>query len=132
VTGRARAPRAAFLLVLLVAARAAAAAPAEIPWQWQRAPELFPRVDLAVGTYVVAVKKKKLMLRGPSWSVVVGRGDQVVFRKAYGQRAIQPSPEPMTMDTIFDLASLTKPSRLATSRSVPAPRFASRADTVSM
>jgi hypothetical protein len=33
------------------------------------------RVDLAVGTYVVAVKKKKLMLRGPSWSVVVGRGD---------------------------------------------------------
>ena len=77
MTGRARAPRAAFLLVLLVAARAAAAAPApvEIPWQWQRAPELFPRVDLAVGTYVVAVKKKKLMLRGPSWSVVVGRGD---------------------------------------------------------
>lgn len=74
MTGRARAARAAFLLVLLVAARAAVAAPAEIPWQWERAPELFPRVDLAVGKYVVAVKQKKLMLRGPSWSVVVGRG----------------------------------------------------------
>ncbi len=32
----------------------------------------------------------------------------VVYRKAYGQRAVVPTPEPMTEDTIFDLASLTK------------------------
>ncbi len=32
----------------------------------------------------------------------------VVYRKAYGQRAVVPAPEPMTLDTIFDLASLTK------------------------
>ena len=51
-----------------------------------------------------AIKAKQL----PGAVVVVGRGDQVVFRKAYGQRAIQPSPEPMTLDTIFDMASLTK------------------------
>ena len=34
--------------------------------------------------------------------------NHVVFEKAYGQRQILPGPEPMTEDTIFDLASLTK------------------------
>lgn len=32
----------------------------------------------------------------------------VAFRKAYGQRALVPAPEPMSEDTIFDAASLTK------------------------
>jgi uncharacterized protein YbbC (DUF1343 family)/CubicO group peptidase (beta-lactamase class C family) len=32
----------------------------------------------------------------------------VVYQKAYGDRAIVPAEEPMTADTIFDLASLTK------------------------
>jgi CubicO group peptidase (beta-lactamase class C family) len=31
-----------------------------------------------------------------------------IYRKAYGQRALEPLPEPMTEDTIFDAASLTK------------------------
>jgi uncharacterized protein YbbC (DUF1343 family)/CubicO group peptidase (beta-lactamase class C family) len=44
----------------------------------------------------------------PGAVVVVGRGDTVVWRKAYGERAVQPRREPMTVDTIFDLASLTK------------------------
>ena len=44
----------------------------------------------------------------PGAVVVVGRGETVAFRKAYGQRALQPAPESMTLDTIFDLASLTK------------------------
>lgn len=34
--------------------------------------------------------------------------DGVAHHKAYGQRAIEPAPEPMTEDTIFDAASLTK------------------------
>jgi len=59
------------------------------------------RIDEVVAD---AIKAKQL----PGAVVVVGRGDQVAFRKAYGQRAIQPSPEPMTLDTIFDMASLTK------------------------
>ena len=59
------------------------------------------RIDEVVAD---AIKARQL----PGAVVVVGRGDQVVFRKAYGQRAIQPAPEPMTLDTIFDLASLTK------------------------
>lgn len=45
----------------------------------------------------------------PGAVLVVGHGGQVVYRRAYGERAIVPTPEPMTVDTIFDMASLTKP-----------------------
>ena len=45
----------------------------------------------------------------PGCVVLVGRGDGVVWRRAYGNRAIEPTAEPMTLDTRFDLASLTKP-----------------------
>jgi uncharacterized protein YbbC (DUF1343 family)/CubicO group peptidase (beta-lactamase class C family) len=44
----------------------------------------------------------------PGAVVLVGQRDRVLYRKAIGRRAIVPSPEPMTLDTIFDLASLTK------------------------
>ena len=44
----------------------------------------------------------------PGAVVIVGRGDEVFLRKAYGRRAIDPVAEPMTIDTIFDIASLTK------------------------
>jgi uncharacterized protein YbbC (DUF1343 family)/CubicO group peptidase (beta-lactamase class C family) len=44
----------------------------------------------------------------PGAVVIVGRGDTVVFRKAYGNRALVSAVEPMTLDTIFDMASLTK------------------------
>src|SRR6188768_3000049 len=44
----------------------------------------------------------------PGAVVVVGRGAAIALRKAYGRRAIEPAAEPMTLDTIFDLASLTK------------------------
>lgn len=44
----------------------------------------------------------------PGAVVVIGHNDQVVYRKAYGSRALVPAVEPMTMDTIFDAASLTK------------------------
>ena len=44
----------------------------------------------------------------PGAVVLVGRGDAVVYHHAFGRRAVAPAPEPMTEDTIFDLASLTK------------------------
>jgi len=44
----------------------------------------------------------------PGAVVLVGRGDQTMFEKAYGTRTTVPSLEPMTVDTIFDVASLTK------------------------
>jgi len=51
----------------------------------------------------------------PGAVVVVGRQSKIVWRKAYGNRALEPEIEPMTTDTIFDLASLTKVVATATS-----------------
>jgi uncharacterized protein YbbC (DUF1343 family)/CubicO group peptidase (beta-lactamase class C family) len=51
-----------------------------------------------------AVADRKL----PGAVVLIGRGDRVVWQKATGQRAVEPAAEPMTLDTIFDMASLTK------------------------
>jgi len=44
----------------------------------------------------------------PGAVVVVGRNGKVVYRKAFGYRALVPRKLPMTVQTIFDLASLTK------------------------
>jgi len=44
----------------------------------------------------------------PGAVVVVGHGGHVVFRKAYAERSLEPAREAMTVDTIFDMASLTK------------------------
>jgi len=58
-----------------------------------------------------AIEKKQL----PGAVLLVGKGDDVVYRKAYGNRAVEPSIEPMTEDTIFDLASMSKCIGTATS-----------------
>ena len=47
--------------------------------------------------------------------VVVGRQDGIVFERAYGNRRVEPDVAPMTLDTVFDMASLTKPLATATS-----------------
>jgi len=44
----------------------------------------------------------------PGAVLVVGHNGRVAYRKAYGSRALEPRREPMTLDTVFDLASLTK------------------------
>src|SRR5579871_2982230 len=46
--------------------------------------------------------------RIPGAVLLIGHKGQIVHRKAYGKRALTPVPEAMTVDTIFDLASLTK------------------------
>ena len=46
--------------------------------------------------------------RMPGAVLLIGHKGQIVHRKAYGKRALEPAAEPMTADTIFDLASLTK------------------------
>lgn len=58
-----------------------------------------------------AIEEKKL----PGCVVLVGRKAGIVWQKAYGRRQILPSEEAMTVDTQFDLASLTKPVATATS-----------------
>jgi uncharacterized protein YbbC (DUF1343 family)/CubicO group peptidase (beta-lactamase class C family) len=44
----------------------------------------------------------------PGAVVLVGHRGQVVYRRAFGHRALEPKKRPMTVDTIFDLSSLTK------------------------
>ena len=51
----------------------------------------------------------------PGAVVLVLHNNEVVFRKAYGNRALQPDKVPMTVDTVFDMASITKPVATATS-----------------
>lgn len=51
----------------------------------------------------------------PGAVVLVGRKGKIVYRKAFGNRSLAPTVEPMTVDTIFDVASLTKPVATATS-----------------
>lgn len=52
----------------------------------------------------------------PGAVVLISHNGKVVYKKAFGHRAVVPKPERMTTDTIFDMASLTK--CLATTTSV--------------
>ena len=65
-----------------------------------------------------AIAEKKC----PGAVLLVGRGDEVVCLRAYGDRAVEPEKRQMTVDTIFDLASLTKPIATATSVMILADR----------
>lgn len=58
-----------------------------------------------IATVVEAAIADKRM---PGAVVLVGRGDTIVYERAFGQRALEPAAEPMTLDTIFDAASVTK------------------------
>jgi len=51
----------------------------------------------------------------PGCVVHLGNSREVVFEQAWGERQVEPGVEAMTVDTIFDLASLTKPISTATS-----------------
>lgn len=51
----------------------------------------------------------------PGAVVVIADRKRVLYRRAFGHRQVKPTPEPMTADTVFDLASLTKPLATATS-----------------
>ncbi len=51
----------------------------------------------------------------PGAVVVIGHKGKIVYRKAFGNRSLVPTVEKMTVDTIFDVASLTKPVATATS-----------------
>jgi uncharacterized protein YbbC (DUF1343 family)/CubicO group peptidase (beta-lactamase class C family) len=44
----------------------------------------------------------------PGAVLIIGHDGRVAYRKAYGDRALEPRRETMTLDTIFDCASLTK------------------------
>ena len=92
---------------LFLAAAAALPAPAPPASAGMSASRL-AKLDAAIAE---SIGKKEC----PGAVVLVGRHGKVVFRKAYGNRAVVPAPEPMTADTVFDMASLTKVVATATS-----------------
>lgn len=51
----------------------------------------------------------------PGAVLLVGHEGVVIYRKAYGSQALEPRREVMTLDTVFDVASLTKVIVTATS-----------------
>ncbi len=71
-------------------------------------PKALERIDDVVNADIAA---KKL----PGAVVIVGHKGKIVYRKAFGNRSLVPTVEKMTIDTIFDVASLTKPVATATS-----------------
>lgn len=66
------------------------------------------RIETVVGD---AIASKSV----PGAVVVVGRRGQIVYAKAFGKRSVSPESEPMTRDSVFDMASLTKSVATATS-----------------
>jgi uncharacterized protein YbbC (DUF1343 family)/CubicO group peptidase (beta-lactamase class C family) len=62
------------------------------------------RLDVVDGIVAEAIRDGQI----PGAVVLIGHNGEVIYRKAIGERAIEPRPEAMTVDTIFDMASSTK------------------------
>ena len=86
---------------LLLAASAVRPLPTGPPASAGLSAARLARIDAAISD---AIARKEI----PGAVVLVGRHGKVVYRKAYGHRAVVPALEPMTVDTVFDMASLTK------------------------
>jgi len=51
----------------------------------------------------------------PGCVICFGRHGKIAWLKAYGNKRLEPETEAMTTDTVFDMASITKPTATATS-----------------
>jgi uncharacterized protein YbbC (DUF1343 family)/CubicO group peptidase (beta-lactamase class C family) len=60
-----------------------------------------PDLDEAIGKAIAAHKT-------PGAVLLIGQPGRILYEKAYGERSIEPAHETMTVDTVFDAASLTK------------------------
>lgn len=96
------------LIVLLVAQPALAQLRLAKPETESVSSEALARMDSVINDDIA---KHRL----PGAAVLVGRNGHVIWQKSYGSRAVEPSKEAMTADTIFDVASLTKVVATATS-----------------
>src|ERR1039458_3463319 len=71
----------------------------------QAAPDLNEqRLEGIAAVVEAAVKANKI----PGAVVLIGHDRHVVYRKAFGERALVPERLPMAVDTMFDMASMTK------------------------
>jgi CubicO group peptidase (beta-lactamase class C family) len=63
----------------------------------RKAPDIDRLMDEAIASRLIA-----------GGVVLVGNRQKILYEKAYGRVSLEPEARPMTIDTIFDLASLTK------------------------
>lgn len=98
----------ALALVSCLSLQALAQLPRGNPARLSISPEQLARMDSVIEE---SISRSEL----PGAVVLVARKGRVVWEKAYGSRAVEPTREAMTTDTVFDLASLTKVIATATS-----------------
>jgi len=107
------------LILVVVAAVSLAGQPPARPASAaaiQPAASKTPAFDLArLATVDAHVARAIAERQIPGAVLLVGHGSEIVYQKAYGNRALVPAVEPMTVDTIFDMASMTKVVATATS-----------------
>jgi uncharacterized protein YbbC (DUF1343 family)/CubicO group peptidase (beta-lactamase class C family) len=95
-------------LIALTVGLCLSSLPEAPPEQLGMDPARLAQIDDAVKQ---AIEKKQV----PGAVIMVGRRGKLAYVKTFGKRAVEPDPAPMTRDTIFDMASLTKPVVTATS-----------------
>ena len=96
------------VLIALVTGSVAAGPAGQSPASLLRPPAA-PQFDAARLARIDGLVEEAIARRQmPGAVVLVGTADGVAYRKAFGRRAIDPADEPMTIDTVFDAASLTK------------------------
>jgi len=96
------------LLVVVMAGESLAGLPMAEPDAVGLDAQKLQRIDELVAE---GLAEKKM----PGCVVCVGRHGKIAFLKAFGQKQLQPTELPMTTDTLFDMASITKPMATATS-----------------
>jgi len=102
----------AVVFLSLSAARPALADPPRLPFVAPEAVGLdSTQLEFIDGAVAEEIAAKRL----PGCVVLIGRQGKIAFQRAYGHRQIDPEPAPMLNDTVFDLASITKPVATATS-----------------
>jgi uncharacterized protein YbbC (DUF1343 family) len=83
--------------------------PIETPAPPPAAPEIPAEVDSPRFARVAPVANQEIAAgHTPGAVILVGHQDRVVYKRAFGQRTCVPRPTPMTTNTVFDLASMTK------------------------
>jgi uncharacterized protein YbbC (DUF1343 family)/CubicO group peptidase (beta-lactamase class C family) len=98
----------AAVILLLAGSIQAAGLPEDVPESAGMDSRQLSRIDEVVAE---AIAQKRM----PGCVVCIGRRGRIVFLKSYGQRQLHPTELPMTADTVFDMASITKPVATATS-----------------
>lgn len=69
------------------------------------------RLAEIAGVVSAAIEEKRM----PGCVIAIGRKGKIAHLSAHGNKRVEPESQAMTTDTVFDLASLTKPIATATS-----------------